>query len=198
MNNPQTIPKDNKDYDTAYFAYLKVFDANSKKERRELLNQILLHPYISYLFVNNCFPNTEELEAAFNILSIEPKSSFLYFKHNNPTDAQREILIKTLVKNHQYSLKTAMECNLNSEEKSIFFKILKQNFKPDNLKEYLKFCLMFQDLVSEKEVQDLVDHILESHDKESAEEITNSSLELTENMKDKLCSLFVINKLSEN
>jgi hypothetical protein len=183
-------------YQDAYIAYLQIFDANNRKERKELLKRIILDPHVTVLFFKNCNPNETEQEIAFDSISNDIDSTFLFLKECNPDGNYREEALKILLCVDDYALAAVRLCQLSSEERqSIYQKYCNKWNLTTDLKEYFDYCILFQDLLAVEEIELLVDMIYENNDDIKAEYILTNNFPLSDSLKDKLESLFIIKKL---
>lgn len=184
------------EYQTSYFAYLQIFDANNRRERKDLLKKVLLNPYVSYLFTYNCTPNDNELDLAFNSIVNDPKSCFLFLKNANFGEKYRPQVINTILDDFSYSYKAVQECNLNTEERKMIFDKYRPNLvQADSFDNYFQYCTTFHDLIDEQDMNKLVNQVYEKQDQKMIQKVLNSNVPLTEDMRDKLESVLVISSL---
>lgn len=184
-------------YQDAYYAYLQIFDANTKKERKMLLERIILDPHISVLFYKNCNPSDVEKEIAFDSISNDIDSTLLFLKECEPNGKHREEAIKIVLCDDDYAKKTACLCNLNSEELERIHKKYNSKWVTTDSAEYFNYCMIFKNCLLEDEKEFLIDIVLDEQDLVMAKIVMNSDLELNEKLQDKLEGLFVLKKLEE-
>ena len=158
---------------TSYFAYLRIFDANNKLERKNLLQKIILNPFVSYLFIDNCFPNENELEQAFSSIVNDPKSCYLFLKQSTHSDElYRRKALNTILNDFNYSYKTAQECTLKLEELRIIFNKYKSDFVEDNsIESYYQYCNIFSKLISEEDVAILINKIFDDQNQQYVKKV---------------------------
>lgn len=183
----------------AYYAYLQIFDANTKKERRELLKLIVQDPHITVSFYKNCNPTDVEKEIAFDSISNDIDSTLLFLKECKPEGKYREEAINIVLCDDDYAKKTAYLCNLNSKEIERIHNKYNSKWVTTDFMEYFNYCLIFKDYLFEDEKDFLIDLVLESQDLIIARTIMNSILyqSLNNRLKDKLESLFILKKLED-
>ncbi len=187
-------PDDN--YRTAYIAYLQMFDANNRKERKELLKQIILDPHVAVLFFKNCYPNESEQEIAFDSISNDIDSTFSFLKECNPEGKYRDEALAILLCVDDYAYAAAKVCQLSAEERQSIYKKYSNRWNlTEDLQEYFDYCMLFQDLLVQEEIELLVEMIYSSCDIIKAETLLTSSFVISDYLRDKLESIFIINKL---
>lgn len=180
----------------AYFAYLQIFDANHKKQRKELLKQILSDSHISVLFFKNCHPSEDEKELAFDSITNDVDSTFLFLKECRPEGKYREECLKILLCVDDYAYAAVKICNLSSEERLQIYRRYNNKWHvTTDLQEYFDYCTLFEECLTLDEIDLLVNMIYEQEDAEKTEYILTSTFKLTEYQKDKLESLFIVRKL---
>lgn len=184
------------DYQTAYIAYLQMFDANNRKERKELLKRIILDSHVAAMFYKNCYPNEMEQEIAFDSISNDVDSTFFFLRECNPEGKYREESIKILLCVDDYAYAAARTCELSSEERQKIYSrySYKWNLTTD-LQEYFDYCMLFQDMLATEEIELLVEMIYENGDNTKAEAILTGPFIISDYLRDKLESIFIVNKL---
>lgn len=183
----------------AYYAYLQIFDANTKKERRELLNLITQDPHVAVSFYKNCNPTDIEKEVAFDSISNDIDSTLLFLKECKPEGKYREEAINIVLCDDDYAKKTAYLCNLSAQELELIHNKYNTKWITTDFMEYFNYCLIFKDYLTADEKEFLVDLALESQDIIVAKTIMNSVLYnyLNDKLKDTLESLFILKKLED-
>lgn len=188
--------EEDENYQQAYYAYLMIFDANNRKERKELLNKIIFDPHISVLFWKNCNPNDEEMALAFDSIGNDIDSTFLFLKECKPEGYYRNEAMKILLCVDDFAYMAAKNCELDSNEvKEIYKKFSERWSETNNLQEYFDYCKLFQQYLTNEEVETLINMVYENQDEIIAEYIITNDFKLSDSQIDKLESLFIIKKL---
>ena len=183
-------------YQTAYIAYLQMFDANNRKERKELLKRIILDSHVAVMFYKNCNPGEEEQEIAFDSISNDVDSTFFFLRECDPEGKYREEAIKILLCVDDYAYAAARTCKLSSEERQVIYSKYshKWNLTTD-LQEYFDYCTLFQDMLAPEEIELLVEMIYKNGDDVKADILLKGPFTISDYLKDKLESIFIVNKL---
>lgn len=183
-------------YQIAYIAYLQIFDANNRKERKELLQKIVLDSHVTVMFCKNCHPNETELEIAFDSISNDIDSTFMFLKECSPEGKYREESLRILLCVDDYAFAAAKTCKLSPEERqSIYSKYSHKWNLTTDLQEYYDYCMLFQDMLLPEEIELLVEMVYTNGDSIKAEALLIGSLKISDYLRDKLDSIFIVNKL---
>lgn len=185
------------------YAYMQMFYANDRKERKNLLQHILTDQHFSLLFLLHCSPTIEEFNLVFNTISddIDSCGELLRKKIKCLPGNIRTASLNTVMRDPDASLVVVKEAALKiKEKKRIYMRHRDYYLLEKTLNNYWNKWLLFKDVMEQNEVDTLIGMIneLEHCNVKNIIETMLSYHRLTDIQKEKLDSKILATKLYEN
>lgn len=181
----------------SYKSYLILLDTQDIMQRKLLIEKILEDPFISYLSLQNVLLNKQEKKKIFNKIINDPKSSLMALKNSKLSPKQRQEIIACILDDEQYSLTAVQQNIVSKEEKEIIYEQFKEDyFSAENIDTCFNTYSIFIEYVSETYKNKLIDMIIKEERYDLAHDMLKLDKDLTENLKDRLESICLMENLS--